>query len=253
MRVIVPWAYHMSQRCKIKTEGAPGTKYTYFFSDDHSIVDLQRQNVPLPKGNPFGSDTVQIADFPMDADWLAPPFQQFFRPFDFPQRFGKPLIFISNKYRREYKQQPYNFMSINVLRKLLTYLTPKYHVVYKRHTAEVLKDFEDKERDLGDKTMIRKEFPGVVLFEQLRGSLHDDPEDENLLMFTLMAASNGFVCVQGGMSVASSYFGGSNVILIKKGSELKSGSYGYFHRFSGANVTWKLTDGEFLDTVYTTF
>jgi hypothetical protein len=138
-------------------------------------------------------------------------------------------------------------------------------VVYKRHTGEVLKDFEDKEKGLGDKAMIRHEFPDVVLFEQLmattravttatgRGRVMADPEDENLLMFTLMAASSGFVSVQGSVTVASSYFGGSNVILIKIGEVLASGSYGYFYRFSGANVTWQSSDDELLAAVYETF
>lgn len=252
LRAIVPWAYHKSRDCKITTEGAPGTKYMYFFSDSHFIKPIQRQNVLLPEGNPFGADTVQIPNFPLDAEWMPPPFKDFFRPFEFHERFGKPLLFISNKYRKEWSRRPFNFLSVDVLRKLLKHVTPRYHVVYKRHTAEELKDWEDKEKDLSEKDMIRSEFPEVVLFEQMTTSL-EDAEDENLLMFTLMAASNGFISVQGGMSVASSYFGGSNVILIKRGTELKSGSYGYFHRFSGANVQWKSTDDEFLESVYKTF
>jgi hypothetical protein len=82
------------------------------------------------------------------------------------------------------------------------------------------------EKGLGDKAMIRHEFPDVVLFEQLmatttavttatgRGRVMADPEDENLLMFTLMAASSGFVSVQGSVTVASSYFGGSVVVVV---------------------------------------
>jgi hypothetical protein len=206
------------------------------------------------QGNPFGVDAVHIANFKANARWMAPPFPQFYRPsflsssnHTFADRFGKPLIFISNKYRKEWRRAPVNYLSVDVLRRLLAYLTPRYHIVYKRHTGEILKDFEDKEKDLGDKAMIRHEFPDVVLFEQLMTTttttttgrvMADDPEDENLLMFTLMAASSGFVSVQGGLAVASSYFGGSNIILIKRGEELKSGSYGYFYRFSGANVTW---------------
>jgi hypothetical protein len=171
------------------------------------------------------------------------------------------MLFISNKYRKEWRRPPVNFLSVSVLRMLLTKLTPYYHIVYKRHTGDDLKDVEDielKRHDLGDKEMITKEFPDVVLFEQLlqlpSTITTADPEDENLLMFTLMATSVGFISVQGGLAVASSYFGGHNVIFIKRGEEIQAGSYdGYFFRFSNANITWKSNDEEFIAAVETAF
>jgi len=259
LRVMVGWAYAVSQNCTITTTGVAGTRYMYWFSDDHRVAaDQQRGNVRLPEGNPFRSDCVYMHDFPYDTPWLAPPFRSFFRREDvrarvLAQRNNKPLLFISNKYRREWKRAPANYFSVKTLRALLEYLTPHYTIVYKRFTEEKLKDWEDEEKDLGDKEMIRREFSEVVLFEQISQSLNGDPEDSNLLLFSLMASSDGFLAVQGGMAVASSFFGGKTAILIKKGTELQTGGYSYFHRFSGANVTWQTDDKSFVEAVKARF
>jgi hypothetical protein len=274
LRVMVPWAYYLrttQQNCTLHSRGAIGTKYLYYFSDTHEIIhDLVRHYELLPKGNPFGVDTPHIRSFPeKNPRWRPPPFRQFFTTMSTSNSTNssidddnKPMLFISNKYRKEWRRPPVNFLSVSVLRTILTQLTPYYHIVYKRHTGNDLKDVEDielKRHDLRDKEMIIKEFPDVVLFEQLlrstsTDSIAADPEDENLLMFTLMATSVGFISVQGGLAVASSYFGGHNVIFIKRGEEIQAGSYdGYFFRFSNANITWKSNDDEFIAAVETAF
>ena len=227
----------------------------YWFSDNHIIAEsVPRRHERLPKGNPFRSDWVYMNDFPYDTAWMAPPFQSFYRREDlrarvFEQR-QKPLLFISNKYRYEWGKAPANFFSVDTLRILLEYLTPRYTIIYKRFTEEKLKDWEDKERPFEDKSMIQREFSeDVVLFENLSRGLNGDPEDSNLLLFSLMASSDGFLSVQGGMATASAFFGGTTSILIKKGTELTSGGYNYFHRFSGADVQWLTDDESFIEAV----
>jgi hypothetical protein len=199
-----------------------------------------------------------MPDFPYDTPWLAPPFREFFHRSDVSQYLrdkGKPLIFISNKYRGEWrKKKVSNYMSLWVLRKILSYLTPKYTVVYKRYTRPELRDWEDFEKDeFGDKKMIKKEFPDVVLFENLSNSIVDDPEDENLLMYSLLATSEGCIVVQGGMAVACSYFGRPTNILIKSGPELSTGGYSYFHRFSNATISWTKKDRDFVRSIQDQF
>ena len=189
-----------------------------------------------------------------DTAWLAPPFRTFYRRKDLQARViakrNKPLLFISNKYRDEFKKGPTNFFSVQTLRILFEYLTPRYTIIYKRFTEEKQKDWEDIERPFEDKEMIRREFPlDVVLFEDLSRGLNGDPEDSNLLLFSLMASSEGFLAVQGGMAVASSYFGGKTSILIKAGKELLAGDYSYFHRFSNTDVHWQTNDTSFIEDV----
>ena len=41
LRVMVPWAYHQSQRCRTTTKGVVGSRYMYFFSDDRACSGLE--------------------------------------------------------------------------------------------------------------------------------------------------------------------------------------------------------------------
>lgn len=255
LRVVVPWYHALSQDCLIQTVGVNGTKYSYFWSDEHTIdPTTQRQNLPLPQGNPFNSDRVYMPDFPYDTPWLAPPFREFFHRADLAERLsegGKPLLFISNKCRREWRKKVSNNMSLKVLRQILDHVYPKYTIVYKRYTRPDYRDWEDLEKDFADKAMLKREFPDVVLFENLSHSLTDDPEDENLLMYSLLATSERCIVVQGGMAVACAYFVPHTSILIKAGPELNTGGYSYFHRFSNATVKWETQDNRFVNLIET--
>ena len=249
MRVIVPWAYHKSQHCRVYTKGVPGTKYMYFFSYNHTIKKEDRswKEANLPEGNPFQSDKVYHKDFPYDTEWLAPNFKQFFiRPDIYELLNEKPLVVIMNKYKKEWEyEEAKNFMSVDLLRNILTYLTPKYSVLYKRFTNIELQDEMQRRKgfhDLKDKEMIRKEFPTVVLYDDLQVGL-TDVEDQNLLLFGVMSLSDRFLSVQGGSAVISSYFGGNTTIFIRAGPEAsEASSYNYFHRFSNSNVEWTNRD-----------
>ena len=272
MRVMVPWAYYKSRHCRVYTKGVPGTKYMYFFSYNHTITAESRgyKFSELPDGNPFQSKKVHLNDFPYDTEWLAPNFKNFFfRPDIYELLIDKPLVVIMNKYRKQWEyKEAINFMSIDLIRDILTYLVPKYSVLYKRHTAIELQDEMQKWKgfhNFADKEMIRKEFPMVVLYDDLEVGL-TDVEDQNLLLFGIMSLSDRFLSIQGGAAVVSSYFGGKTTIFIRAGAELSSGDYNYFHRFSNSSVEWtnrdkiyawgkrdifnqKETEKEFLDLV----
>lgn len=125
----------------------------------------------------------------------------------------KPLISIWNKYQVQWGcGPPVNFFSVELLRKLLEYLTLQYTIIYKRYTGDDLKDWEDKElNSLKEKDMIRSEFPDVILFEYISQYV-TGPDDTNLLMFSLLGISEGFIIVQGGMPVIMAYFGKPTLI-----------------------------------------
>lgn len=191
LRALVPWAYSKSLRCRIWTKGVVGTKYMYWFSDEHRIIDGQRADKRLPSGNPLNSSSVHRWNIPENADWSPPPFKEYFdRPLIREMLAQRPLVVIQNKYAVQWSftfDFPVNFFSVDELREILKALTGNYTVVYKRHTADVLKDHgERKSRtgegrrlggglkksmnasrvrttrlDLDDKLMIRAEFPSV--------------------------------------------------------------------------------------------
>ena len=56
MQVMVPWAYHKSQHCRVYTKGVTGTKYMYFFSYNQTILFRNEKNFcalyQLPGKNP---------------------------------------------------------------------------------------------------------------------------------------------------------------------------------------------------------
>eukprot|EP00316_Scyphosphaera_apsteinii_P022907 CAMPEP_0119301942 /NCGR_PEP_ID=MMETSP1333-20130426/3634_1 /TAXON_ID=418940 /ORGANISM="Scyphosphaera apsteinii, Strain RCC1455" /LENGTH=1179 /DNA_ID=CAMNT_0007304155 /DNA_START=97 /DNA_END=3637 /DNA_ORIENTATION=- len=246
LRVMVPWAYSKSRRCKIKTQGVMGTKYMYWFSDEHSIVHTPRNWLVLPEGNPFGPDKGKVSVVHRstppseDAEWKPPPFKVFFdRPIVREMLAEKPLVVIQNKNGGKLHASTANYFDVDELRTILKTLVPKYTVVYKRHVTEVLKDLSDSghPNQLREKEMIRAEFPSVVMFEDLSDGL-EDPEDENLLFFGLLAVSDRFLSPQGGTAVVGSYFGGTNGILLREGWEKVKGDYSYFHLFSNASVVW---------------
>jgi len=247
LRLFVPWANHIRSQCGgIATSGTVGTKYMYFFSSQHTIRDIKREFMLLPDNNPFKSSTVHMSKIPEDTAWTPPNFVDFFRRPEFETLLnGKPLVVILNKYNTEWHDTPANYFSEGTLNKMLKYLTPKYTVLYKRHTASEFADRSSTEKDMDEKEMIRKKYPDVLFFEDFADRL-DDVEDSNLLLFGFMSQSKRFLTVQGGTAVTGSFFGGTNIILIKKGKEIKGRDYNYFHRFSNAEVIERKTDEKFL-------
>ena len=105
--------------------------------------------------------------------------------------------------------------------------------------------------DLYEKDWIRKRYPeDVLFFEDFADHIpSDNVDDYNLLLFALLSMSTKFLTVQGGTAVTGSYFGGKNIILVKKGPELQLGDYEYFPKFSGADVVQTNTDEDFINAI----
>lgn len=279
LRSIVPWAYQTYLDCQSKgqqivTEGLTGSKYMYYFNRNHKFHRGMKRvaGSPLPFGNPMGED-VHMSDFSPAAGtkWLPPPYATFFRdlenqenPFERlwkVENRGKPLVVILNKYTTEWGGPPVNYFSMDMVQKMLEYLTPNYTVLYKRQSSPLAFD-DGHGYDAGllsEKDMIREEYPDVLLFEDfseafvLNLEYDEDPDDDeyennvNLLLFAFLAQSRHVLSVQGGgTAVVGSYFGGTNIVLIKKGKELQYGDYGYFHKFSNATVVQCNSDSSFL-------
>lgn len=251
LQAFVPWAYYKSYHgCyHLKTFGVTGSKYMYWFSDDHRIVRIRRRFIWPKHGMPVfpTREGIYVQQIPDHAPWQAPPFKDFFynpKVASFKELQDKPLVVIQNKYHTEWGGPPTNFFDKDMLSKMFDYMVPHYSILYKRHTSKSLTD-NSQVLDLNEKEWIRTNYPSVVLYEDLQQGLDsNDPNDENLLQFGIMAISQHFVAVQGGTAALSAWFGGNTSILIKKGPD--SECYHYFHRFSNATVVWKDNDTDFL-------
>jgi len=235
----------------------------YFFSSDHKILKVTRKPSLLPDGNPFKSTNTHMKDIPTKG-WEPPSYREFFRRTTEFERLlnGRPLVVILNKYTLEWGKEPVNYLSVPTLMETLDHLTPKYTVLYKRHTLRALRDKDGRELDLAEKDVIRNKYPGVLFFEDFADTLADLTEDSNLLLNGFMAQSTRFLTVQGGTAVQGSYFGGTNIILIKQGNEIErfnltkkeiknpwlgtGGDYSYFHKFANTTVVQTETDTAFL-------
>ena len=247
---MIPWAYDLSQSCHVVTKGVEGTKYMYFFSKRHEIIPgIKREYMPLPDGNPFHNPTHHRNDaiFPT-SHWKMPPWRQQYKRDDI--HWDKPLLMMFNKYTTEWEGPPVNFIPVDTLRELLVYLVPRYHVFYFRLQHKKLVDIQVKAYlTLGDKEMIRQEFPSVVVAEDLMQGL--DPDSINLLIHSLGASSKHFISVQGGNSALASLFGGQNIVMAKAGRELpeEAGDYTYYYRFSNAKISLVRNETQLLDKV----
>jgi hypothetical protein len=58
----------------------------------------------------------------------------------------------------------------------------------------------------------------------------------NTFQMAVLAGAKLFVSVQGGTSILSSYFGGTNLILAKRGQELGCKSYSWYPHLSGCKI-----------------
>jgi len=254
MRAYVPWAYYRSNHgCYyLHTTGSVGSKYMYWFSDAHEVRKGAKRGHVKPYNNPVfpTKEGVHVSSISKDAPWQAPPFREFFRHPDadsFEELQEKPLIVIMNKYQTEWGGPPANFFSQEMLTKMLDYLVPKYTVLYKRHTASKLED-NSEFLDLNEKDHIRQNYPAVVFYEDLQRGL-DDPEDQNLLQFSILSLGKHFLAVQGGTAVISSWFGGTTSIFLKEGPHEKLAYDGYFHKFSNSKIVWKNNEEDYIDHV----
>ena len=246
---VIPNAYDVSLRCPIETIGVVGTKYLYWFSLNHTIKEgVHRRVTYLPRGNPFGL-TIHRSNrnFPK-SNWTMPDYKTFYRRDDV--HFDKPLCIIFNKYTPEkHIGGPKNFIPIPILRNLLDYLTPKYHVVYVRLERKEILQMDDLSitKDFPDKETLRSEYPGkVVILDDLIQDL--DADSVNLMIFSLGALCKHFLSIQGATSQVASFFGGNNVLLSKgRVSEHAHGDYGYYWRYANTTVTLVRNETRILD------
>jgi len=165
--------------------------------------------------------------------WTPPPYRDFYASvgkslFSFAE---KPLLVIHNKHNAEWESPtPINTLSVELLENLCRRLTPSYTVVYSRPSLGLVGysyDHNPLIETTADKDMLRASHPDVLLYEDL---LQRFPTySYNHFKLLLHAACENYVSVQGGNTYLLSFFYKNLVILHKRGSELKSGTYsGWF-------------------------
>jgi len=276
LALAVPYAYWLHTQGKLeKVITSNGMKPFYYFCDDvreeftgRTIDNSAAGLNELPNNwihhnslKVFGKEyndleDTSVANGVLDySQWTPPPYKEHYKNdvFDF----GKPIVFISNKFNLEHGQPPTGYFDIECLHQMFDMFTKKgYSVVYKRvdnrdsrftvdqnESDSIRMGYGDIQAKIESTNEIISDwdltnyFKDVYLFNDLVEKYPKYSFNEVQLM--IMANSSKFVTVCGGNSILSSYFGGNVLSYIHKGAEIRPNYFGensYFRKLSNANV-----------------
>jgi hypothetical protein len=225
----LPYAYwlHLQGRLK-KTVGTPDTRCFYYFSPQHEERHPMRRYRNLHDFPMFRGHTSHLDRW----RWVPPPLRATYANRRF--RWPKPPLIISNKYTREWTHGPVNYLDIEVLRALFDLFQDRYTILYNRPVAGQIVPDGQEDWAFGDHELIAREYPHVIRLSDLWRENQDITF--NTLQCMVYSGCDRFISVQGGASVLASYFGGRNIIFVRKGDELTVGAYRWFDQFSGCRV-----------------
>ena len=271
----VPYAYWLHKQGKLeKVITSKGMKPFYYFCKNveerfsHRTIDNAVAGLNELPNNwihhnsevVFGKDYSELseedkisANGVLDySQWTPPPYREHYKNEEF--KFDdRPLVFVSNKFNLEHGEAPYGYFDVECLYNIFSYLTDVgYSVIYKRATNKEkglsIDQNEINSVNLGYNDILANVTGrGVISDRQLPQMmdnvyLFDDIKSKysyNEKQLKIMANCEGFISVCGGNSILSSYFGGSMISYVHKGTELRPGYFGensYFRKLSNAKI-----------------
>ncbi|MBL8001559.1 MAG: hypothetical protein JNL05_06320 [Flavobacteriales bacterium] len=223
LKFVLPFAYwHHLNGTLMRTVGCRHTRALYFFSPDHEERFNERHfndfhfqlEIPNSHDHDLRYDLSKWAQVPLKAHYRNPHFV-----------FDRPMVVIANRYNMEWGGPPVSYFGLDELRRLITALSPRYQVVYNRPSPAAIVNDESAVLDLGEKEALRREFPDLVLLEDLMTRPGAPAGDLNALQLMVYANCERFISIHGGTATLASYFGGVNIILSVKGHEHYFGEF----------------------------
>ena len=254
---VVPYAYWMHCQGLLKrTIGGLDTRCLYYFSQNHEERPVKRHYVPIteyPIGEAGRLYQYDLASFPKALDtrkWLPPPYREAFRDERF--RWDREICILSNKVSDEEfvnePTRPTNFIDTKLLLRLIEMLRDRYQVIYSRPRAPDIAADHQIIHELGDIEAVKCAFPDTVTIQELHTRYPKLSFNE--LQLRLYSSCQHFISVLGGNAFLASYFGGTNIVLARKGWEVDCGAYRrWFDRFSGARIVAVASGHELLQAV----
>ncbi len=233
----VPYAYHLAKRgCLQRTVSCLGTQCFYYFSPDHREVYDRRKLVKY-----LDSIAQKPHQSPAANRWEPPDFAGHYRnTVDF--HFPKPPLLIFNKYNTEWDHPPVNFLSPQLLDRVVETMSERFSIVYLRPTTHIVHDHMPV-GDLNEKTRLREQ--GVILAEELYE--HFSHLSFNEFQLGLLARSRHRVAVQGGTSYLNALFPGQLRVLHRFGGEQMYGNYNDFPRMGVTDFSVHNSEFELLE------
>ncbi|MBU0696303.1 MAG: hypothetical protein KKE39_07225 [Bacteroidetes bacterium] len=246
----LPFAYwHYKNGTLLRTEGARLTQEMYFFSSNHKEVYYDRTN----EGN-YNYELPRVLyshDYNMNK-WLAVPYKAHFKNNTY--IFEKPPLMIANRYNEEWGDPPISYFSIEMLAYMIEKLKDRYTILYNRPIAKNITSDSSEVYDLKEYDWLRNKYPEVILMEDLYKENKIGANNYNHFQMLVYANIENFISIHGGTCCLASCFGGTNIILSKKGFEAYFGCFEKLYpQLSGTKIFHAKTDEDlknFIDTCY---
>ncbi|WP_266202602.1 hypothetical protein [Pontibacter kalidii] len=242
---VLPFAYwHHLNGTLGRTISSKFTKELYFFSEQHE--ERYETRVDRYIGNNYEIPNMYHCPTVSFSKWAQVPLKQHYKNDLF--IFSKPLLVIANKYNTEWGKGPINYFSIAMLGEILDRYSDTYQIVYNRPGAKYIVMDNSDILELKEADFIRKNYPEVVLAEDLYQANRTHVNNYNHFQLMLYANCDRFLSVHGGTAALASYFGGKNIILSKRGHEHRYNEFKtIFPALSGAEVYHAKSDAEVLE------
>ena len=247
LQLVIPYAYYLHTQNRLTaTTSCKFTKELYYFSPDHTETYSKRSNrLDVPNTTPH------VLELQYD-QWCPPPYKEIFKNSIVVTE--KPLLIIHNKYTTEWGEPPVNFINKATLAEICRMCSAKYSIVYIRPATTHIVGDNQPMHELGESDILAAY--NVIDGNALYSRMKDSHSIRNFNHFQLLLHANceKFISVQGGNCVLASYFGGTNIIYAKRGSELIHKSYeGHYRKYSGCNILYSNNYTDFLELIRRTY
>jgi hypothetical protein len=145
----------------------------------------------------------------------------------------------------EWDGPPLSFYSIEVLDFMISRLKDKYTIIYNRPKPQNITMDNSDVYDLNEFDWLEKTHPEVLLMEDIFKENKAGAKNFNHLQLMVYSNAEKFISIHGGTAALASYFGGTNLILSKKGPEHHFGCYHKLYpKLSGAKILHAKTEDE---------
>lgn len=241
LQFVLPFAYwHYQNGTLAGTVSSKYTKELYFFSPDHREQFDTRSN----EGN-YNFEMPRILysqDYDM-SKWTPVPLKETYRNNVYV--YDKPILIIANRYNMEWDGPPVSFYSMDMLAFILDKLKSRYTVIYNRPRPQHITMDNSDIYDMDEFSWLAKAHPEVILMEDLFKENKAKANNFNHLQLMVYANASHFISIHGGTATLASYFGGTNLILSKKGPEHYFKCFEKLYpQFSGAKILHAKSDEE---------
>jgi len=241
LQFALPFAYWHHKNGTLKsTRSSKYTREMYFFSENHQEVFQTRTN----DGN-YNFEMPRILysqNYDMDK-WLPVPLKAQYKNDAYV--YEKPILIIANRYNMEWDGPPVSFYSVELLAYMLDRLKDKYTIIYNRPRPQNITMDNSDIYDMDEFGWLQKEYPEVILMEDLFTENKAGARNFNHLQMMVYANASKFISIHGGTAALASYFEGTNLVLSKKGPEHHFKCFEKLYpKFSGATILHAKTDEE---------